>query len=139
MKRIPALVLGCSILAGSFALAQEAPQLGKWGIDLTGMDTSVKPGDDFFEYANGNWFKTAQIPPDRSGTGSFQSLRVLSDERLKTVVAELEKKPLDQLSPEERKLRDLYDSFLDTDAIEKAGLAPAQKDLDYLSGLKTPD
>jgi putative endopeptidase len=138
MKPFAVLALSCAVLAaGSLAIA--APQLGKWGVDLTGMDTSVRPGDDFFSYANGNWFKTAQIPPDRSGTGSFQTLRLEGDERLKSIIADIGKKPRADLSPEETKLRDLYDSFLDTDAIEKAGLSPARKDLDYLAGLNTLD
>jgi putative endopeptidase len=140
MKRIAALVLSCTVLAGgSLALAQGGPQLGKWGFDLTGMDTSVRPGDNFFEYANGNWVKTAVIPADRSGTGSFQTLRVESDERLKTIVADLGKKPRADLSPEETKLRDLYDAFIDTAAIEAGGLKSAQKDLDYFGGLNTLD
>ena len=43
------------------------------------MDKSVKPGDNFFLYVNGNWLKTAAIPPDRSQTGSFQDLQILSE------------------------------------------------------------
>ena len=52
MSRIPALVLLCGALAASTALAQGA-KLGKWGVDLTSLDKSVKPGDNFFEYVNG--------------------------------------------------------------------------------------
>jgi putative endopeptidase len=130
-----ALVAGAAI--GVPALAQNGPKLGTWGIDLAAMDRTVAPGDDFFDYVNGGWLKTAQIPPDRSSTGSFQDLQILSEERLKTIVTDLAKKPDAQLSVEERKLRDLYDAFVDTAAIEAAGLKPAQKDLDYLEGLKT--
>jgi putative endopeptidase len=119
------------------ALAQNGPKLGTWGIDLAAMDKAVAPGDNFFDYVNGGWLKTAQIPPDRSSTGSFQDPQILSEERLKTIVTDLAKKPDAQLSVEERKLRDLYDAFEDTAAIEAAGLKPVQKDLDYLEGLKT--
>jgi len=66
-------------------------------------------------------------------------LQIVSEERLKSIVGQLEKIPESRLPPEERKLRDLYDSFVDTDAIEAKGLAPVQKDLDYLAGLKTLD
>jgi putative endopeptidase len=119
--------------------APPAPQaaIGKWGFDLADMDTSVKPGDDFFEYVNGQWLKTAVIPPDRASTGSFQDLRIQSEERLKSIVATLEKTPADQLTPEERKLRDLYDAFEDRAQIDSRGLQPVQKDLDYLGHLKT--
>jgi putative endopeptidase len=110
---------------------------GQWGVDLSAMDKSVKPGDDFFRYVNGNWMKTATIPPDRSSTGSFQDLRILSENRMKEIVNELEAKPYDQLNAEEKKLRDLYDAFMDQKQIEERGLEPAKKDLDYLASLKT--
>src|SRR5690349_21016157 len=98
------------------------PMYGAWGVDLTSLDTSVKPGDDFFLYANGTWLKKAQIPSDRTGTGSFQDLTVLSEQRMAELIEELEKKPRGELNDEERKLRDLYDAFLDTGAIEHARL-----------------
>ena len=102
------------------------------------MDKSVKPGDNFFDYVNGNWLKTAVIPPERSQTGSFQDLQNLSEQRMRAIVNGLEKKPYAELNPEEKKLRDLYDAFEDTAAIEANGLKPVQKDLDYLAGLQTP-
>ena len=58
---------------------------------------------------------------------------------MKDIVAELGQKPADQRNPEEKKLRDLYDAFVDTAGIEKAGLAPIQKDLDRFAALKTKD
>ena len=125
------------LVLGSPALAQDGPKLGKWGIDLAAMDKSVLPGNDFFDYVNGGWLKTATIPPDRSSTGSFQDLQILSEERLKTIVSDLAAKPESQLTVEEKKLHDLYDAFEDTAAIEAAGLGPVQQDLDYLEGLKT--
>jgi putative endopeptidase len=101
------------------------------------MDKSVKPGDDFYMFVNGNWYKNAVIPADRSSTGSFQSLAILSEKRMKEIVAELESKPVDKLSPEEKKLRDLYDGFTDTKAIEARGLEPVKADLAEIAKLKT--
>src|SRR5689334_10868451 len=63
--------------------------LGTWGVDLSGMDTSVKPGDDFFDYANGTWYKNAVIPADRTSTGSFPGLTILSEQRMTAIVKEL--------------------------------------------------
>src|ERR1700761_7085217 len=138
MSRTRALFL-CGLLAASSAMALEAPKLGKWGVDLSSMDKTVKAGDNFFDYVNGGWLKTATIPADRSSTGSFQDLQILSEQRLKTIVDELEAKPVAQLSPEEKKLRDLYDAFENTTAIEAAGLKPVQKDLDMIAHIKTLD
>jgi Predicted metalloendopeptidase len=106
-------------------------------VDLTGMDRSVKPGDDFYMFVNGTWQKNAVIAADRSSTGSFQNLAILSEKRMKEIVAELEAKPVDQLSPEEKKLRDLYDGFVDTKAIEARGLEPVKADLAMIGKLKS--
>jgi len=129
--------LALCLFAGAAWADSGKTALGQWGIDLSAMDKSVAPGDDFFRYVNGNWLKTAVIPPDRSSTGSFQDLRILSENRMKEIVDTLEVKPYAQLTAEEKKLRDLYDGFLDQKQIEQRGLAPAKKDLAYLAGLKT--
>src|SRR5215470_11840506 len=108
-------------------------EYGTWGFDTAAMDKSVKPGDDFFMYANGTWYKTAEIPPDRATTGSFQDLRILSEKRMQEIAASLDSKK--DLTPEETKLRDLYDAYNDQAQIDKNGIAPAQKDLDRIAGL----
>jgi len=138
MSRLLPLLCG-ALLVATPVLAQSAPKFGKWGVDLTSLDPAARPGDDFFRHVNGGWLKTAEIPADRAQTGSFQDLQILSEERLKAIVADLEKTPENRLSPEERKLRELYDGFIDTAAIEAKGLAPVRADLDYIAGLKTLD
>lgn len=110
---------------------------GAWGIDLAAMDPEVKPGDDFFRYADGRWLATAQIPPDRSATGAFLDLRIRSEARMGEIIAELEARPYDGLNDEEKKLRDLYDAFLDRAQIDGRGLAPVRKDLDAIAGLSS--
>jgi putative endopeptidase len=137
-------VIALSVLSASLAIATShgdvpRPQFGAWGVDLSSMDKSVKPGDDFFRYVNGAWLKAATIPPDRTSTGSFQDLQILSEKRMKEIVADIEAKPANKLSTEERQLKDLYDAFEDTAAIEAAGLKPAEKDLKYFAALKTLD
>src|SRR6185312_12214548 len=112
-------------------------EYGTWGFDTAAMDKSVKPGDDFFMYASGTWYKTAQIPPDRASTGSFQNLRILSEKRMQDIAASLDAKPYDSLTAEEKKLRDLYDSFVDQKALDAKGMAPAKHDLDMIAKLKT--
>jgi putative endopeptidase len=134
----------CALGALSSSTLSAAPpaaraQFGAWGVDLTSMDRSVKPGDNFFEFVNGNWLKSAQIPADRSSTGSFQALQILSEQRLRSIIQELEARPYAALTVEERKLRDLYDAFEDSAQIEARGLNPINADLAYLAGLKTHD
>jgi putative endopeptidase len=76
------------------------PAFGTWGVDLTGMDRNVKPGDDFFEYANGAWLKRTEIPADRTSIGSFQNLQILSENRMRELVGELEARDPAGLNPE---------------------------------------
>src|ERR1700748_1306610 len=113
------LALILSLVAAP-VLAQEiaTPHFGAWGVDLSAMDKSVKPGDNFFQYADGTWLKTAAIAPDRSQTGAFEDLQILAAQRRRAIMDDLEKKPEASLSPDEKKLRDLYDAFEDTAAIE---------------------
>src|ERR1700679_86288 len=67
MKTTNLLLAGAACIAVALTSAQaqdNKPTFGAWGIDLAGMDKSVKPGDDFFDYANGTWYKNAAIPAD---------------------------------------------------------------------------
>src|SRR5947209_20214770 len=57
------------------------PQYGTFGFDIAGMDRSVAPGDNFYQYANGTWAKNTPIPPDKSSYGSFNVLDDLSRAR----------------------------------------------------------
>src|SRR5579871_1282734 len=133
-------VLGLAAAAGlgiAVVAAADGPKFGTWGIDLASIDRSVRPGDNFFDYVNGNWLKTAVISPDRSRAGAFQDLQTLSESRMKAIVVQLEAKPTGALSDEERKLRDLYDAFEDRSEIEHNGVAPVERDLAHIAHLET--
>src|SRR5689334_14251023 len=100
MRLMPAL-LAASLLVVP-ALAADKPKFGTFGVDLSSIDKSVKPGDNFFLYVNGKYLKTAKIPADRTQTGSFQDLQILSEQRMRAIVKALEKKPRAQLNAEEK-------------------------------------
>ena len=125
----------CAALLGLLASgpAHANPQIPPWGVDLEYIDTSVKPGDDFYAYANGRWLKSAEIPADRAFAGSWLELGLRNDERLKRIVSQLHAAP--EPGAEERKLRDLYDAFLDTTQIDARGLEPARGDLERIAAL----
>jgi predicted metalloendopeptidase len=117
----------------------EAPparaSVGEWGYDLTSMDKSVAPGDDFFKYANGKWLAANTIPPDRTDWGPFSKLVVNTQEQMQGI---LEALPSDSApGTPEQKVHDFYRSFLDLDAIEKKGLAPVQPGLADIAAAKT--
>jgi len=67
------------------------PEIGNFGFDTTGMNTSVRPGDNFYEFANGTWAKNTPIPADKSNYGMFTKLDDLSKDRTKLIVEEAAK------------------------------------------------
>ncbi|GAA4868053.1 M13 family metallopeptidase [Luteimonas vadosa] len=105
-----------------------AKRLGTWGIDTAGMDTSVKPGEDFFAYVSGNWAKTTEIPSDKSMYGSFLVLRDLSEARLRALV---EGYPAGDPATggDAAKIAALYQGFMDEAAIEAKGVKPVEPQL----------
>jgi putative endopeptidase len=125
-----------NVTAHGQASFSSKPVLGDWGVELSGMDKSVKPGDDFFRYVNGAWFDKAEIPPDRTTTGSFVQLDIQSETRVRNILSDLEARG-GNLSPEEKQVRDLYASYVDTERLERLGLDPAKRDLDAIAGLRT--
>jgi putative endopeptidase len=94
--------------------------IGGWGVDLSGRDLAIKPGDDFDAYANGAWKARTPIPADRPQIGTL----ALMDEQVQGQM-----RALVEQAPRDGKVGALYASFLDEAAIEKRGLAPLLADL----------
>jgi predicted metalloendopeptidase len=139
MKRSVALLFvsalalsACNTKSGTNA-SQQAPGTGL-GINLASMDKSVVPGDDFYNYANGAWMAKAEIPADRSSIGAFlmadkvreANTRSLFDEILKSNAA---------ADSTEGKIANYYKAYVDTAAIDRAGMAPAKADIDAIGGI----
>ncbi|MGN6516094.1 MAG: M13 family metallopeptidase [Rhizomicrobium sp.] len=135
------LLLAALLVSTTAAFAADTsangPQIKPWGIYLNYIDTSQKPGDDFFAYGNGGWLKTAKIPSDRTYAGVNLEIDKQNEARLRDIVHDLSTRK--DLTPEQTKLRDFYNAFVDQKTIDAAGLAPAQADLSRISALKTPE
>ena len=138
MKELPPLRrLAAMLLAGALAVApgcRTTPPSPAAGIDLTGMDTSVAPGDDFNAYVNGGWIKATPIPADK---GSYGIGSILADETRKRTLALMEEsaKAGSSASPDTRKVGALYASFMDEAAIESKGIAPLKPQLDAIAAI----
>ncbi|WP_449465678.1 M13 family metallopeptidase [Stenotrophomonas humi] len=106
-------------------------QLGSFGFDAAGMDRSVAAGDNFFDFANGEWVKRTEIPADRSSQGSFNVIaeKTLADTR---AIMEDSAKASDG---EARKIGDYYAAFMDEAAIESRGAAPVQPELQAIAAI----
>ncbi len=111
---------------------------GDWGVDTSVIDPSVKPGDDFNAYVNGQWLKTFEIPADRSRYGAFTLLAEKSEQRVKLIIEELAAAKPDPATLE-GKIAAYYNAYMDVDAINAAGLAPARPLLDRIYAVKTQD
>lgn len=126
-----------SIAAGLTASYAADPTIKPWGFDLSGIDTAVKPGDDFFDYAGGAWMKSATIPDDRSSWGGFASLSEKAERDTRDV---LEKNVGDHAPGTiEQQVADFYSTYQDTATLEAKGLEPAKADLDRIAAAATHD
>ncbi len=112
-----------------------APGWGAFGVQTRYMDAAVKPGDDFFRFVNGKWLDSTEIPADRTSFGSFIALRDLSETRMHTILDELSATPQAPGSAGAR-VAAAYKAFMDTDAIERAGMTPAQPMLARIAAAK---
>ena len=106
------------------------------GLNLSYMDTTVRPQDDFFSYVNGNWVKTAEIPSDKASWGSFNALREDVDVASLGILNQILN---DNFPPgsEGQKIQALYGTFMDWDKRNADGINPIKNDLARIDGLKS--
>jgi putative endopeptidase len=133
-----ALLAGCATgTATSTTTTTRAPAaIGAWGVDLTARDLTVRPGNDFFRYANGTWLANTPIPDDRVRWGTFDMLREKSDNDQRVIIEEVALAG-GQPGSIQQKIADYYNSFLNQDAIDAAGMAPVQAELAQIAALRT--
>ena len=107
------------------------------GVALSDIDHSVKPGDNFYLYANGAWINRTTIPADRVAVGNFSVLADRADKQVAAIIAQAA-----QSNPapntDLRRIADLYRSYMDEAAIEHQGLSSIKPDLDRIAAIKTP-
>ena len=96
-----------------------------------GMDSSIKPGDDFFNHVNKTWFENAVIADDQVGVGAYRFLNIPQQELLKNILEEVSQEEHTKGSIEQ-KVGDFYASGMDTISINKRGIKPIQPILDRI-------
>ncbi|MFB2682329.1 M13 family metallopeptidase [Shewanella mangrovisoli] len=98
------------------------------GINLAAMSPKVKPGDDFYTYANGEWMKTTEIPADRSSTGAFLVAFQETEKHKTSLIADLVKAE-HAAGSDDARIADFYKAYTNTAAIDAAGMKPMEADL----------
>ncbi|MEL4271598.1 M13 family metallopeptidase [Shewanella xiamenensis] len=148
-RLIPALLLSTTVLTGltacgdntnqtvasdntakvqtSAAPAASQPAM-PIGINLAAMSPKVKPGDDFYTYANGEWMKTTEIPADRSSTGAFLVAFQETEKHKTSLIADLVKAE-HAAGSDDARIADFYKAYTNTAAIDAAGIKPMEADL----------
>ena len=112
-----------------------ASSFAPWGFNLSGRDTAIIPGNNFFEYANGTYLKDLTIPSDMTSYGPFNALAELSRQRVQSILNELSAHPVKTPHSTDEKLGTFYASFMNEKAVEKRGISPLKKDLKTLRSL----
>ncbi len=106
------------------------------GLNLSYMDTSVRPQDDFFSFVNGGWMKTAQIPSDKSSWGSFNALREDVDNASLDILNKILSEKF-EVGSEGEKIQNLYASYMDVSKRNTDGISPLKADLAQIDAVKS--
>ena len=105
----------------------DAPAIGTFGFDMGGMNTTVRPGQDFNQFANGTYLRNTPIPADKSSYGAFHMLNDQAQIDLRALVDESAANP--SASPDAARIGNFYGSFMDEAAVERLAATPLQADL----------
>src|SRR5438309_5104587 len=135
--RFPLVAVASALLAASAsAQQQQATAVRTLGVDTTNFDRAIRPQDDFFRFVNGAWLEHTQIPGDASSWGAFNELTEKSRTAIHQIVEDAAKANAPAGS-EQRKIGDLYQSYMDSARIEQLGTKPLDPTLAEIAAVKS--
>lgn len=134
LKTIGLMVVSTAVLTSCGKKEEVSDEIH--GINLSYMDTLVKPGDDFFRYVNGTWFDNTEIPADRTRWGSFDELRKNTDEDVKVILEEAIKSGKYDSDTDQGKAISYYKTIMDTVTRDKNGIEPLKPYLEKIETVK---
>ncbi|HEY0158670.1 MAG TPA: M13-type metalloendopeptidase [Thermoanaerobaculia bacterium] len=131
-----ALLVAVTVSGADTAEKTAAKRFGTWGVDVAGMDRSVKPGDDFVAYSSGKWASSTEIPGDKVSYNTFNILGDLSEARVRSIIERWAADEELKAGSDEAKAAAMYRSFMDEAAAEKLDSKPIQPYLASLAKVK---
>lgn len=140
LLHIPALILCTLTVAACTQEMDQSADAGKalaLGIETANFDTSVRPQDDFYRYANGTWLENTQIPEDKSNYGSFTALSDGAEENLRVLIEEAAADENKEPGSDAQKVGDFYLSFMNEEAVEAAGTTPLVEPLAQIDRIES--
>ena len=129
MKKITMVAALAVAALAADAQAPAAAQGAVHGVNKADMDMSVRPGDDFYQYAGGGWLKANPMKPEYSSYGVFNDLAETNRKQIRELFENLSKEK-HAFGSVGQKVADLYNMAMDSVRLNKEGAAPLQKDLD---------
>ncbi len=129
------LVLFMGLLSAPLTFTTAQPASPTSGIDRSAIDASVRPQDDFFRHVGGLWLQSTPIPPDRASISASAELFEKTQGQLRALIDAAVREPA---TPQARQVGDLYTSFMDDAAVEKAGLRPLGSELAAIDAITQP-
>jgi putative endopeptidase len=132
MTRVRHLILSSVLVCAAAITAAQAPTPVVPGIDVAGMDLSVRPQDDFFQYVNGRWADNTAIPADQSSYGTFAILRDRAQDAVRVII-ESEARAKAAAGTNSQKVGDLYQSYMDEARIDALGITPLKAELSAIA------
>ena len=133
-----ALAVGGGRIDPAAAQPATAPQIGAWGFDTSGIDPKAKPGDSFFDYANGAWAARTAIPPDKTSFGEFVAVRDKAEQQVHAIIDEAAKSGASPTT-DVGKIGAIYNAFMDETRVEQLDAGPIMDDLARIRDAKTKD
>ena len=131
-----ALAIGGGRVDPSAGQPATVPQIGAWGFDVAGVNPNAKPGDSFFDYANGAWDARTVIPPDKTRFGAFDALRDRTEDQVQAIINDAAKSGAPPTT-DVGKIGAIFNAFMDEARIEQRDVAPITDDLAKIRDART--
>ena len=116
---------------------EKEPQVPRFSVDY--LDRAIKPGDDFYHFANGTWLKKNPVPADKAKWGSFSELNERNHYLIHSILEEARSASTDPQASQKREVGDFFASAMDTQLLEQLQFAPIKKELARIDQIKSTD